>query len=153
MIVIGNPEHGEAIARAARTTFHPTDIVIANEREGNLLGGVIYTGYTGPAISMHVAAFTRQWITPNMLFCCFDYPFNQLGCNKLIGQVPEGNLTAVAFDKAVGFVEETRVKDVFPDGDMLVLTMYKKDCRYLKIRPRNLEADILNYGEIHGRQG
>ena len=69
-----------------------------------------------------------------MLWITFDYPFNQLGVKKLIGQVPSSNLKALEFDKKLGFKEEARISDVFPDGDLIVLSMRREDCRWLKIR-------------------
>jgi RimJ/RimL family protein N-acetyltransferase len=70
-------------------------------------------------------------ITREFLFTIFDYPFVQLGVNKIIGTVNSINLDALKLDKNFGFEEEARIKDAFPDGDMVLLTMTKDKCRFL----------------------
>lgn len=133
---------GRAIARAAGTAFNPeSDQCIARVRGDELLGGVVYTSYTGVSIGMHVAGFDPRWINNDMLWVAFDYPFNQLGCKTIFGQVPEDNLHTLEFDKKLGFKEVARIADVFPGGDCIVLAMRREDCRWLRLRPRILGAD------------
>lgn len=69
-----------------------------------------------------------------MLWITFDYPFNKLKVNKLFGLVRESNKKALAFDTKLGFKVEARITDVFPAHEaMIVLAMYRDDCRYLKM--------------------
>ena len=75
-----------------------------------------------------------------MLWCIFDYAFNQLGCKKVFGQVPEHNAKALEIDLKLGFKIVARIDDVFPEGACLVLAMSPEDCRWLKIKPRNLRS-------------
>jgi RimJ/RimL family protein N-acetyltransferase len=77
-----------------------------------------------------------------MIWVCFNYPFVQLGCSKLFGQVPASNRKALEFDLKLGFIEEARVKDVFPDGDLIVIAMKREDCRWLKLKPRSLKEHV-----------
>jgi hypothetical protein len=35
------------------------------------------------------------------------------------------------FNYKLGFIEEARIKDAFPDGDMVLLTLTKDKCRFL----------------------
>lgn len=138
MIISNNEQHGYVIASAAGCVFNKgVDQVISRVEDGKLLGGVIFTGYCGASICIHVAGFDPHWINKSMLWITFDYPFNQLGVKKLIGQVPSSNLKALEFDKKLGFKEEARISDVFPDGDLIVLSMRREDCRWLKMRGFN----------------
>lgn len=147
MIVINYPEHATKIAKQAGALLHPTDMTIARvDMHGRLLGGVIYTNYTGASVCIHVGSFRPMWVNRNLLYAVFDYPFNQLGVKKVIGQVPKHNEKAVRFNLSVGFITETVITDVFPEGDMLIMTMYKENCRHLRIVPRNLSADVVKYG-------
>jgi RimJ/RimL family protein N-acetyltransferase len=133
LITAGNIEHARAIAKAAGCFFNPEcDHVISREEDGKLLGGVIFTGYTGASIGIHTASFDPRWINKDMLWITFDYPFNQLGVKKLFGQVPSGNLRALEFDLKLGFIEEARIPEVFPGEDLVVLSMRREDCRWLK---------------------
>lgn len=154
MIVFNDPNHGHRIAEKAGTIFNPAvDTCIARvgegARDGVLLGGVTYTGYTGASIGMHVAGFADAWVNRDMLWVCFHYPFVQLGANKIIGQVPAHNIKALDFDLKLGFKVEARVPDVFPEGDLLVLGMYRADCQWLKLKPSSLTAGP---GVSDGRQ-
>jgi len=136
---MNNPEHGYAIAEAAGVIFNPeADIVISRLSNEELVGGVLYNGYTRASINMHVAAFSPRWGSRDMLWVCFDYPFNQLGCKKVFGQVPSKNEHALEFNLKLGFKIETLIPDVFPEDDLLVVSMVREDCRWLNIKPRTL---------------
>jgi len=132
-------EDGEQIAKTVQFIYNPRgDTVISRfDRDGDLMGGVIYTGYTGPkgSVGMHYAGFHPRWFSRDMLFVCFDYPFNQLGVKKIFGQVPVMNEEVVKLNCKLGFKAEEVIKDVYPDGDMLLMSMYRDDCRYLDIVP------------------
>lgn len=139
IIVSGNRDYGFRIAGAAGTSFNPIiDQCLAREQDGVLLGGVVYQGYTGASIQMHMAGFARNWANRDMLWVAFDYPFNQLGCGKVFGQVPESNVKALEIDLKLGFKIVAKVEDVFPDGACLVLALAREDCRWLKLRPRGM---------------
>lgn len=87
---------------------------------------------------MHVAAFRPRWINRDLLWAAFHYPFVQLGVKKVFGQVPEDNTKALELNRNLGFKEETRIADVYPEGDMVLMSMYKADCRWLSIKPRGI---------------
>ena len=57
----------------------------------------------------------------------------------MFGQVPASNVRALEFDRKLGFIEETRIKDVFPDGDLVVLSMKREDCKWLNLKPKTLK--------------
>jgi hypothetical protein len=140
MIKFNVIEHGYRIAKAAGCHFNPeVDRVISVTSEGNLLGGNIYTGYTGASIHLHMAGFTPNWANRDFLWIAFDYPFNQLGCKKVFGQVPEYNTRALEIDLKLGFKVEARIDDVFPGGACLVLSLAREDCRWLKLKPRGIK--------------
>lgn len=139
IVEFNNIAHGHAIAEAAQIHFNPvSDIVIARTVKGKLLGGCVYQGYTGRSISIHIASFTPRWISRDLLWLCFHYPFVQLGCEYIFGQVPAHNLKALAFDLKMGFKEVARIENVFPEGDMIVLRLHRDECRYLTPRKRSL---------------
>lgn len=141
MIRFGNIEDGRTIAAAIPTNYNPAiDQVISRVEDDKLLGGVIYYGYTGAAIFIHQAGFDKRWMNRDMLWVCFDYPFNQLNCNKLCGTIPAANKTLLALNLRLGFRQEAVIKDAYPDGDMAVLTMTRDECPWLKIKPRSLQV-------------
>jgi RimJ/RimL family protein N-acetyltransferase len=139
MIIFNDAHFGGAIADASGTTFNPLcDVCIARVRGGELLGGMIYTNFTGHSIGVHIAGFEDGWINQDLLWVGFDYPFRQLGVKKIFGLVPESNSKALAFDMKLGFKIVSTIPDVFTDGGMVVLAMSAEDCRFLKMRPRIL---------------
>jgi len=138
MITTGNLAHAKQIATEAGCFFNPEcDHVISREENGKLLGGVIFSGFTGASIGIHVAGFDPHWINKDMLWITFHYPFEQLAVDKLFGQIHSRNHKAIAFDTKLGFKEEARIAGVFPDGDLIVMAMRREDCRWLNLRGKN----------------
>jgi RimJ/RimL family protein N-acetyltransferase len=141
MIHTGNHDHGYAIATSAGAIYNPAvDIAISRTEDGVLFGGVLYNGFTGASINCHMAGFNPRWGTRDMLWVCFDYPFNQLGCKKIFAQIPAQNVHAIKVNLKMGFVVETVIKDVFIGDDLVVLSMTRETCRWLSVKPRNLMA-------------
>lgn len=141
MIVFNNVGDGFEIAKAIPRCYNPAvDVVISrhDDESGKLLGGVIYDGYTRNCIFIHQAGFSKRWLTGDMLWIAFDYPFNSLKVGKLAGTIPSSKPELLAFNLKLGFKEECRIKDAYPNGDMIVLTMTRDECRWLRLKPKTL---------------
>lgn len=111
---------------------------IGVEKDGQIIGGVVYNEWNGVNVNMHVAAEDKRWLSKTALWYFFDYPFNQLKVKRITGLVGEGNEHARQFDEKVGFVEETRLKGAHPTGDMIVYVMWRNTCRWLNLeRPKH----------------
>lgn len=105
---------------------------IGLERHGELVAGVLYEGFNGHHIWMHVAALAgRRWMTRQYLYACFAYPFVQCGVRRVRGSVNASNVEAQRFDEHLGFTREAVLKGAASDGgDVIIYVMEKKDCRY-----------------------
>lgn len=137
-ILLDSLEHAQQIAAAAPCVYSSAhDHCLSRVKDGRLLGGVIFQGYTGASIELHMAGFDPHWITRDLIWATFAYPFIQLGCLKVIGRVAETNARALELDLKLGFIEEARIRDAYPDGDLIILTMRRDACRWLKIAPRS----------------
>jgi len=101
-------------------------------RNGELLAGVAYNEFNGANINAHIASSGRHWLTRDFLWAIFDYPFRQLGVQRITGLVGEGNAAARRFDEHLGFTLETKLTGAHPTGDLLVYVMWKHDCRWLE---------------------
>ena len=112
------------------------EVAIGLEEDGHLIAGVVYNMYTGPSISMHVAAAPgRRWMTRDFLWRAFAYPFLQLKCQRVTGFVREDNLDAQRFDEHLGFVREGLLRQACEDGqNMIVYGMLREECRWLEIK-------------------
>lgn len=108
------------------------------DEEGRLIAGVAFDNYNVAAIQIHVAALPgKNWVTKDLLARVFSYPFEQLGVKKLIGLVGSTNADALRFDLALGFRIEATLKDAYPDGDLVLLTMTREQCRWLNINSKD----------------
>lgn len=106
---------------------------IGLEKDGKLIAGVLYEGYSGTNVWMHVAAEPGgRWMTRDFLQVCFNYPFVTLGCKRVSGYVMASNAEARRFDEHLGFEVEATLKGAAPDGgDVLLYVMWKEGCRYV----------------------
>jgi hypothetical protein len=122
---------GTWVARQVNGIFTPENSTCIGllDKDGNVVAGVWYEAYTKTSIITHIAVKGRM--SKKFLSFIFDYPFVQLGVEKLIGPTNSNNENAMRFIQKLGFVEEARIKDAFPDGDMVLFTMIKSKCRFL----------------------
>jgi RimJ/RimL family protein N-acetyltransferase len=104
------------------------------ERDGELVAGVIYEGWNGVNIWMHVAAEPgKRWMTRDYLRYCFYYPFEELGCKRVSGYVEASNEVACRFDEHLGFQQEAVLKGAATDGgDVVLYVMRRENCRFLE---------------------
>ena len=108
------------------------------DETGQLIAGVAFDNYNVASLQIHVAALPgKNWISKELLHRVFSYPFRQLGVNKLVGLVGSTNADALRFDLALGFRIEATLKDAYPDGDLLILTMTRDQCRWLNITDKD----------------
>jgi RimJ/RimL family protein N-acetyltransferase len=143
-ILFGDKNDGRRIAQAADVSFDETkDVVISHVRDGRLTGGVLLTGFTDASCIMHVAAFRRRWGSRDMLWVCFDFPFNQCDLERVFGVVPETNRTAIAFDLHIGFREVARIANRYRGGGAdIIFAMERDACPWLRIQTRTIRSGI-----------
>jgi RimJ/RimL family protein N-acetyltransferase len=103
------------------------------ERDGELVAGVVYEGFNGKNVWMHVAAEPgAKWMTREYLRYCFHYPFNEMGVQRVTGYVEASNELARRFDEHLGFRQEAVMKGAATDGgDVILYVMWKDECRYV----------------------
>lgn len=143
-ILINHPGDGEWVMGRLGGVFNPlTDHTIAvHDERGKIRGGIVYTGYLGASIVGHSAGDESAWISRDFLWMVFDYVFHQLGCRKLIAMVPASNKRAISIDLRLGFRLEGRLTELLPDpnDDVLLLTIHKRDCKWLHIKPKHYRS-------------
>jgi hypothetical protein len=102
------------------------------ERNGELVAGIVIDhmleGANGFA---HVAVTKPGKDTYALISAFFDYAFNQCKLKRVTAMCPSTNTKALAFDKGVGFVEEHRIVNGVPGGDMVILGMLPETCKWL----------------------
>lgn len=108
-----------------------TGTAIGQERDGVLVGGVVYDNFRGGSVCMHVAGADKHWISRDFMRAAFGYPFGQLRVAKVLGTVDSTNHAAIDFDLALGFVLEATIEHAGRDGDLLIFSMTRQQCRFL----------------------
>lgn len=102
------------------------------DNDGVLLAGVIYNHFTPWNCCMHVGALPgRSWMSRELLFAAFDYPFNQLGMRRVTGLVPKRNKRARKLDEHLGFEYEGNLRNALPDDDLIVYGMLREKCKWI----------------------
>ncbi len=135
MIVTGDWVCQWVTERTGGTYFEGSGQGIGLLRGDVLVAGVLFDAFNGRSVQMHVASDgTRAWMTRAYLAVCFDYPFNQLRVKKIVGLVDSENADAIRFDTALGFAHEATLTDAGRNGDLLLLTMTRDQCRFLEPR-------------------
>lgn len=102
---------------------------------------MLYSGFTGTAIFCHYAG-DDAWMTRDLIWVGFHYPFVQLGCTRIFGFISSLNSRAMKVSKKLGFIEEARLVGAVPRGDLVVVSMRREDCRWLKLTPRQLAVPL-----------
>lgn len=111
--------------------YHPTVLaqcITCIDDDGKPIAGVVYDGYNEVSISAHIWMDAERRPSREWFVAIFDYPFNRLCVQKLVGQVNSTNLEAIALDEHFGFTEEGRIKNYSHDGDLIIYTMVKAEC-------------------------
>ena len=150
MILLGDVEHGRMIAHRVGMGFDPVrDQCISRlTRDGQLWGGTVYTGFNGASIWGHFAG-EPGWMSPELIWVSFDYPFMQLQVKQILCTVGSRNEKALSLCKRLGYRTLYKIKDGIPNGGTLnVLSISKESCKWLRLRDRYLKANG-HAGEIH----
>lgn len=97
--------------------------------DGQVINAVWYEDFNKKSVTSHIVL--KKPMNRQFLAIIFDYPFIQLGVDKIIGPVKSNNQKAINLDLKLGFKEEARLLDAFPDADLVFLVMNKEECRFL----------------------
>lgn len=96
----------------------------------------LYESHNGASVLGHLAGIGRKWMNREFLWFCFHYPFEQLGVNKILGLVESTNTEAQRLDEHLGFTLEATLKDAAPNGDLLIYSMTRDQCKWLSLKEK-----------------
>jgi hypothetical protein len=140
-IEFNNFEHGKRIAGAMHAVFNPYgETVISSSKDGELLGGTIFSDFTGTSLCMHVTGIAPNWLSRNLMWVTFSYVFVQCRCVVALGRVATTNKEAMNFNHRIGFEDVATIKDAVPGGDVIILQMRKENCKWLSLKPKHLKV-------------
>lgn len=104
------------------------------------VGACLFESCNGASILVHVAGNGNRWPTREFLWFCSYYPFEQLGVSKVIAPVESTNLSSIRWTEHFGFILEATLKEAAPNGDLLLYTMTREQCKWLQLRKTNGKA-------------
>ena len=106
---------------------------IVTKRHGEVIAAALYHEFNGSNVFMHVAGTPgTNWLTREMLYWCFHYPFMQLGCQRITGWIEDHNWASRHFAERTGWTHETTLeKASSTGGDVLIYRMMREDYRYV----------------------
>ena len=108
---------------------------IGLERDGEIIGGVVLNEYNGVNINVHIASDeSKRWMNKEFLWYVLHYCFEEAKVNRVTALIGEGNKAAIHLNERIGFKHEAAIEGAHPTGKMLILGMFKKDCKWLNIK-------------------
>jgi RimJ/RimL family protein N-acetyltransferase len=116
------------------TKFGKETMCIGQEIDGKVMAVIAYTNFQENSCCMHVASIVPNWISKNLLWAAFDYPFNSLKVKVILAVVASTNDEALKLDRHLGFVDKAYIEDAHMDGDLVILAMRRENCRWLDIK-------------------
>jgi hypothetical protein len=126
---------GDWLVRLMNHPLPEETVCIGQEIDGNLVAVVGYCSFMPNACQMHIAALSEvNWMSRDLLWAAFDYPFNVLGVKVILGQICGSNEDALRLNRHLGFKVVAEIPDAHMDGDLVIMAMRKEDCRWLNIR-------------------
>lgn len=90
-----------------------------------------YNNFNGKLCSMHAVIQDPSFVSRPIIREIFEFPFVTCGREHVIAPVESGNKEALDFDKRLGFKELYRFPDGAVEGDLVILGMSKKECRWI----------------------
>lgn len=134
-VVTDNQEHLRGwITGVLGMQFSPYATFIGQEIDGKVKAVVAFDNIQDKSCMMHTAAIVPNWISKDLLWACFDYPFNILKVKVILATVASTNEEALKLDRHLGFVDKAYIEDAHIDGDLVILAMRREDCRWLDIK-------------------
>ena len=125
-----SPEIGRWVAAQMDGHFSEANSnAIGMIRDGKIVAGVIYENCNGQSVVCHLAIAGQ--VNKSFLRITTGFAFDALGVKKIIGPISSANTKSIKAAKTTGFVEEARITNAAPNGDIILFTMTAKQCRFL----------------------
>lgn len=124
---------GQWVCTRLGYTFDPRCMLATGTCNGDeILGGFLITNFRkGLSVHMHAAGIAHEWITRDLLARTFGYVFNGLEVRRVLAMVEATNEAGIEFVKRIGCHYVATIPDGGRDGDLVVLSMTKDQCRFL----------------------
>ena len=125
------PHVGHWVAHRLEAAFwEERHIAIGLVRDGVIIAGVIYENFNTASITAHMVVEGR--LTRSFIAAIFDYPYRICRVTTVILPVTKANTRSVRLVEHMGFTAAATLTDCHPDGDLVLYTLRRADCRFLE---------------------
>lgn len=131
MIIIAQPQEwiGQMVAylQGMRDPWGNYTALALVSDAGEFRAGVIYNNFEARNVCMHVSIHPGGRLTPAFIRAAFDYPFNQLGKERVTALCSRRNKKAVRFVRRLGFQYEGCLRRYYGHTDMMVYGLLRDE--------------------------
>lgn len=125
------PEIGHWAAERLGMGFHEQrSRALGLVKDGKIIAGVIYENWNRRSIMVHMVAEGR--LNRAFISAIFHYAYRVCAVEKVLCPVTSSNTQSRRLVQHMGFCEEARLQDCHPDGDIVLYTLKRDDCRFLE---------------------
>lgn len=107
-------------------------------KDDKLIAAVTYNNFLcrpdGSFFSVEMSIFSvdKKWATRQYLKAVFEYPFIQLGLERVHTVCSENEGEIMKFNKKLGFIQEGVMRKAWPlGGNAVLFSMLKDECKWL----------------------
>jgi RimJ/RimL family protein N-acetyltransferase len=136
MFMVAEPQEAlkDWISKRLNQKFPEDSTFLGQVKDSKLVAVRGYCNFVGNSCAIHIASEGSHWMNRELLWACFDYPFNKLEKKVIVTALDANNEKAVRLNRHLGFHIETVIKDAHENGDLMIMTMRKENCRFLKTK-------------------
>lgn len=126
-------EYIDYVSRLTGTVNFGKCKTIAFWNDKKLMAVALYNMLDESNVSLSLATTNPKWCTRKVIKVIADYPFNQLGLNRVTAVIRESNTKSISLTERIGFTKEGELRQYYKDGESaMIYGMLKDECRWLK---------------------
>ena len=127
MIVQGDPVGEWVCSRTKEQWFSQGAVAIGQQEEGILTAGVIFDRYNKACITSTLAADKR--LSRKFVRAILSYAFDVAKVNCVVNVVSSANHKSIKLTEHFGFKRVAEIPHAMPDGDMVIFSLSRDDCK------------------------
>ena len=122
----------EWLSEAGQFDYPQNTACIGQKKDGKLIAVVGYNSFLPNSCQIHVASTDVYWLSKDLLFAIFDYPFNKLEVKVIIAPICKDNVKSLNLCRKLGFEQVADITYGHPNGDLIIVTMKRNQCKWLQ---------------------
>ena len=122
----------EWLSEVGKFEYPQNTACIGQEKDGKLIAVVGYNSFLPNSCQIHVASTDVYWLNKDLLFAIFDYPFNKLKVKVIIAPISKDNVKSLNLCRKLGFEQVADIPYGHLDGDLIIVTMKRNQCKWLQ---------------------